>query len=563
MAQGTIRTWSERVFFLASTSLFGLDPLPLHIWASATQLVNLVLLSAVVLRVSGSRLAGFCAPIFWTLNAVMVVPLCWSSAYNQILCSFFLLLSFYCWIRYMETDRRKYLILQWAAFLLGFGALEVNIVYPALAACYALIRAPRYVRKTWPMFAVSAAFLALHFAVAPLAKGIYALHFDVDLARTLWTYWKLALGVGRTGSVMSLPVWFGPLGTALLSIALLGFALLCALRRKWLPLLFLAWFLIVLLPVLPLRDHISAYYLASPVAGLSAFMAFGFDAAWHRARSLGFTAVALTALFAVGNWPVIQNESNWRLDRGTQVRNLVLGVTAVSDANPDKTILLSGVNNLLFWGAVVDRPFRIFGAKRVFLAPGTDSVIERHPEVADVSMFVLARTVALRELREDRAVVYDASGSILRNVTRTFEARLAGAAVGKMPRYVEIGSPDSRSLLGPEWYEAEGSFRWMPKRATLTLGGPGFASDRLYLSVLCPKENLVQGRMRVFATKSGHLLGSATVETAGSAVEISFALPEILIGEEKITLSIEAERTSRKINDLRDLGLAVHSAEIR
>jgi hypothetical protein len=424
MAQGTVRTWSERVFFLASTSLFGLDPLPLRLWAFATQLANLVLLSAVVLRVSGSRLAGFCAPLFWTLNAVMIVPMCWSSAYNQILCSFFLLLGFYCWVRYVETEQRKYLLLQWVAFLLGFGALEVNIVYPALAACYALIRAPKLLRMVWPMFAVSAAYLALHFAIAPADTGAYALYFDAGMVRTLWNYWELALGIGRTGTLTLVPAWFGPLGTALLSIALLGFALFCAIRRNWLPLFFLAWFLIVLLPVLPLREHVSEYYLASPVVGLSAFMAIGLDAAWRHGRAFGLLAAVFAMIFVAGNWPIIHIESRWWLDRGTTVRNLVLGVAAVNEANPGKTILLTGVSSVLFWGAMVDNPFSLFGARSVYLAPGADAGIEKHPEVNDVSKFTLSSAAALQELKAGRAVVYDAGGSILRNVTRAFAARI-------------------------------------------------------------------------------------------------------------------------------------------
>ncbi len=563
MAQGTVRTWSERVFFLASTSLFGLDPLPLRLWAIGTQLANLVLLSAVVLRVSGSRLAGFSAPLFWTLNAVMVAPMCWSSAYNQILCSFFLLLGLYFWIRYIETEQHKYLMLQWAAFLLGFGALEVNIVYPALAACYALIRAPKHLRKVWPMFAVSAAYLALHFALAPLATGAYALHFDAGIVRTLWNYWELALGIGRTGTIVLVPAWFGPLGTALLSIAVLGFALFCAIRRNWLPLFFLAWFLIVLLPVLPLRDHVSEYYLASPVAGLSAFMAMGLAAAWHRSGTFGLVASVLALIFVAGNWPIIHIESRWWLDRGTKVQSLVLGVAAVSQVNPDKTILLTGVSDTLFWGAMVDNPFRVFGAQRVYLAPGADAAIEKHPEVNDVSKFAMAHAVALQELHGNRAVVYEAGKSTLRNVTRNFVARLAGESTGKAPRYVNIGSIDSTNLLGPEWHPLEENFRWMPKRATLTLGGPNSASDRLYLSVLCPKENLIQGRMSVFVTADGHSLGSTPVEVAGSGIEISFPLPRILLGKEKITLAIEAERTFRNPGDSRDLSLAVRSVAIR
>ena len=42
MAQGTIRPWSDRLFFMAGFRLFGLNPLPFRIVVFATQFVNMV-----------------------------------------------------------------------------------------------------------------------------------------------------------------------------------------------------------------------------------------------------------------------------------------------------------------------------------------------------------------------------------------------------------------------------------------------------------------------------------------------------------------------------------------
>src|SRR5437588_12646317 len=44
MAQGTIRPWSERGFFMLLRALFGLDGLPFRICVFATMAANLVLL---------------------------------------------------------------------------------------------------------------------------------------------------------------------------------------------------------------------------------------------------------------------------------------------------------------------------------------------------------------------------------------------------------------------------------------------------------------------------------------------------------------------------------------
>src|SRR6266700_676939 len=56
-AQGTIRTLSERLFFLSLTATFGLNPLPFRLVAFLTFGAALVLLQLVCTRLTGSRAA--------------------------------------------------------------------------------------------------------------------------------------------------------------------------------------------------------------------------------------------------------------------------------------------------------------------------------------------------------------------------------------------------------------------------------------------------------------------------------------------------------------------------
>ena len=190
LAQGTIRPWSERAFFLAGYGLFGLNPLPFHIAIFATQFANLALAAAVGARVTGSRAAGWLAAVLWSIHSAAVEPLGWVCVYNQVLSAFFLLAAFYALLRFLETGQRRYEWLQWAAFLLGFGAQEGNLVYPALAAAWALTAARPYLKRTAPMFAVSGAYVALHLLAAPFARsGGYAMHFTGAVFRTLARYW--------------------------------------------------------------------------------------------------------------------------------------------------------------------------------------------------------------------------------------------------------------------------------------------------------------------------------------------------------------------------------------
>ncbi|MBC8167006.1 MAG: glycosyltransferase family 39 protein, partial [Bryobacteraceae bacterium] len=167
LAQGTIRPWSERLFFFAGWHLFGLEATPLRVVVFVTQFANLVLLSAITRRLTGSSLAGLAAPILWLSNGTLYEPMAWTSTYNQVQCALFLLLALWFWILHIDTGAPKFLYWQWVVFVLGFGSLEINVVYPAIAALYALCFGRSYLPKTIPMFLVSAIYAAIHRFVAP------------------------------------------------------------------------------------------------------------------------------------------------------------------------------------------------------------------------------------------------------------------------------------------------------------------------------------------------------------------------------------------------------------
>src|SRR5581483_9793836 len=98
--QGTLRPWSDRVFFLLFQSLFGLDAFPYHACIFLTQFANLILLAFVVRHLTKRSSAGFVAPVFWAGNAVLVMTMAWACLYKDILCSFFLLLAFTFFLRH-------------------------------------------------------------------------------------------------------------------------------------------------------------------------------------------------------------------------------------------------------------------------------------------------------------------------------------------------------------------------------------------------------------------------------------------------------------------------------
>jgi hypothetical protein len=438
MAQGSLRPWSERGFFMALYTLFGLNALPFRICVFATQFANLTLIRTIVERVTGSAAAGVWAAVLWAANTALIVVMTWSSVYNQAMCGFFLLLAFYFLLRYIETGEARFNFLQWAAFLLGFGALELNVVYPALAALYTLLCARPYLRRTLPLFLPAIVFTIVHRALAPASDmGPYAMRFDFSILKTLWTYLVWAPGKNHYYDPSPWLRILWPWGTFLILMALGAFATAQTIRRNnKAALFFVAWFVILLLPVAPLGDHIEEYYLTLPTIGLAMLGGWGLARAWHSGTAWRILAIALLLVYLSplpANW--IETKKRYLFSR--RIEHVVRGVEEARRLHPGQTILLRDAGDELFWQALLDRPFALVGVPDVYLAPESESELTPHPELADFHAFVMPAAATLDRFAAGKIVVYSAAGEKLRNVTgiyaSTAVASLRQAAYSNPP----------------------------------------------------------------------------------------------------------------------------------
>jgi hypothetical protein len=567
-AQGTFRPLSERAFFMLGFSLFGLDALPFRIVIFATQFANLALVAAIGARLTGRRAAGFWAALFWTVNSSLIEPLGWACVYNQVMCAFFLLLAFYFLLRSVEAfaagDMRlakRYEILQWVAFLVGFGVQELNLVYPALAASYTFLCARPRFRRTLPMFAVSALYVLGHNRLAPIQNsGDYGFHFTGAVFRVLGKYWTWSVGPIFLRTPLHVPEWLMPAGVAIVSLGLLAFLARQLRARAWVAAFCLAWYLIALAPVLPLRDHMTEYYVYVPLIGLCWLGGWAFAQAWlsgARAKAVA-TTLALVYGFLVLPRAVYGSQSNYQLTQ--RVRDLVEGVARAHELHPGKTILLQGVDTDQFWNGINDRPFRAIGIENVYLAPGSDGRIDAHPDLGDITEFVLPADVAAKGVEQGGIVVYDVTGPQLRNITSIYASLAHGAGT---PERVDVSSPLTAYLLGPEWYPNDGNHRWMPKSASLRIGGPTARGQRLYLQGTCPPEQLRAGPILVTMTVDGSTLDPAAIHPQNDSFDLSIPLSDSAVGKKEIEVVVEVNRTFRAPGDNRDLGLAFGVFEVK
>jgi hypothetical protein len=509
-AHGNIRPLGENAYFLVLSSLFGVDALPFRIVAFVTQMASLVLLGSIAERLTESRVAGFWAQILWIANAGLAPAMCWTSIYNQILSGFFLLLAFWFLLRRNAPGH-------WAAFVLGLGALETNVVYPAIAAVYALLFAREYLKKILPMFPVSALFVFVHFRFAPPPQnGVYALHLG-GIFSTLWTYWTWALGPSR-------------LATALLSCAALGLLAWSVRARQWVPLFGVAWFVIVIAPYLPLSDHKMDYYLTVPVAGLALMGAWAIAYAWRAKWIWKTAAVACVAIYLATALPAAWALARWHHDRGVRVEDLVLGVADIHEAQPGKIILLDGIDSDLFWSGIMDLPFRAMQIPHVYLTPGSEAGIQAP---ADLTVkYILPQTLALRALQNTRAVVYRVDGPALRNVTAQYRAMAEASWKPETPRFINLGDTAFAEYAGAGWDECANGYRMLRRAGIVHIGGARGPDDRLYVGV--------------FRTTGFHLgvsldgvnLAPAVVLRSGELTELVARLPAAVVGKPEIEVTI-------------------------
>jgi hypothetical protein len=550
-AHGNMRPLGENAYWLGLSAIFGVESLPFHIVTFLTQAASLLLLGSIVRRMVAWQPAGLCAQILWLVNPGLAPAMGWSSIYNQVLSGFFFLLAFYFLLRHIETGRRKHEVAHWAAFVLGLGALEINVVYPALAALYVLFHARPYLKKILPMFAVSALAVVAHFYFAPPAhSGAYAPRVDSAIAATLWTYWRWVLGAppdavafGVAACVVALVVWGMRRGDST--------ALLAA-----------AWFVFPLLPYLVLPQHKMDYYLAVPSIGIAMLGACALGACgrggekselrsdWQaeacptkevraslgwtrrsliplgttRFRLAGRIATVLVILMYAGtsvhaSWTV----TRWQHARAEKVEDLVLGVEEVHQAAPGKIILLEGIDSALFQSGLADLPFRAMSIPGVYLAPGSEALIP--------AAYVLPQAIARRALAANGAVVYRFDGQMLHNVT----AHAGAPWTEEEPRFVNIGDPVFGDYVGAGWREAAGGYRRMDGAGTVRIAAPRKPGASLYIGVFETRDFLP--RVRVNGVELPVALGTRDNDLS----EFRATLPPEAVQWTHMEVTIESE----------------------
>ena len=441
------------MFFYFFHGWFGFDAFPYRVLVFATQIVNLWLLAAVTNRLTRNRLAGLSAASLWGVHHGLASSMTWTSAYNQVLCAFFLLLSFLLFLRFAESGRKRYYAAQWITFAFGLGSLETMVVYPLVLIVYALMADKRRRRHAAAMLPGSIVFASVRLSAAPLpSEGVYQTDFT-SLAAGFWHYTQRALAADE------------PAGLAVaMALGAVAFAAYQAWRGAVLGVFLPAWFAITLGPYLLLPDHRSDYYLVLPGMGITMLAGWAVSLAFGRGsrspfglslpaaaenkqsrtsddddrprRTATMSARAPLNVFRIGVALFIGSfvfASAVRADREVSyfqplslaVKQLLSDTSRVRAENPRKTILLTNVPEMVFNLSMAHDALRAVGVYEVYLTP--DHQISRWAHYAHpMDKYFLPASETLVALERQSAVVYDASGPRLVDITAQY-SKLAPA----------------------------------------------------------------------------------------------------------------------------------------
>lgn len=543
MAQGTVRFLSERAFFLVFSSIFGNDPVPMRAFVFALQVANIALLGRLTWRLSGSWAAAALVPSLWLLNPGVAASLAWLSTWNQLLVVFFLLGAL---VSFME--RRPWLC--WTSFLLGFGALEVNIVFPALLLVYVWLYERDRLREVWPFFAPALIFVGLHLFVIPKNKldPTYQLFLDADLPRRLSRYWKWGLGFWRYVAFFEVTVAWERVGSPVLTALGLG-AVGWGLRNLWLrrsagrlALFGLAWFVGLLLPVLPLKNHFSDYYLASASVGMAMILGVAVVEAWKWHRVAGFAASVSLAAMSFVSFEVHGATVGWYRSHSEATRRLVRGVVEARRLHPNDVILVDGVDNSLFWDGVMDDPFRTYLVFDVFLTPGSERRLVKSMGGEEFAPYIFPEQDTRFLLEQEAVQVYRAGEGPLRNVTRRYYSEQDGVLASGAPRFLNVAKPAYEGLLGAGWHPVNNRARWTEGRAEFRIGGPSKPGQSLWMTGYVAESVVAEGPQELTVTVNRQKLPPVRFVDGNAPFEVAVPLPEGVNGAPELKVEFEFSR---------------------
>lgn len=125
--------------FSSSFFLVGLNPFGYHISNIAYHLVTTLMVFLIVSSLVTNKRIAFMTAFLFALHPVHTDSVTYLSGRRDILCTLFYLSGFYFFLRYRRTNRFRFILCSFLAYLLSLGSKEMGVTLPAVFFCFDLI----------------------------------------------------------------------------------------------------------------------------------------------------------------------------------------------------------------------------------------------------------------------------------------------------------------------------------------------------------------------------------------------------------------------------------------
>jgi hypothetical protein len=141
------RPLSTQVYFFINSSLFGLNPLPVHFEGLIFHVINSFLVYRIVKSVWKNDSVAFLSALFYSVSANHFLSLYYISAFQQILRTFFLLFSILFYFKFSDYKKIEFLIYSLLCFLAALLSKETAVVIPFVILGLEMLKRKESVKK--------------------------------------------------------------------------------------------------------------------------------------------------------------------------------------------------------------------------------------------------------------------------------------------------------------------------------------------------------------------------------------------------------------------------------
>ena len=334
-------TWLSHMLDI---QIYGLNPAGHHSTSVILHTINVVLIFLLLLRMTGTAWKSASVAALFAIHPLHVESVAWVAERKDVLSAFFLILTIWAYVRYLDHPRIGRYLLLMLSFALGLMSKPMLVTLPfvlLLLDFWPLARLKfeegkgfknaliiwRLIREKIPLFGLSVASSAITFLAQLKGGSVIGLEtvpLKIRLENSFVSYvryifkliWPHDLAVYYPYLGYNLPLW-QVIGSGIL-ILLISFLVLIHYHDR--PYLSMGWFwyLGTLLPVIGwiqlAQQGIADRYTYIPFIGLFIILAWGLPDGLHRFRHRNLFLWAITGIsilfFSSQSWVQLNHWSN-------------------------------------------------------------------------------------------------------------------------------------------------------------------------------------------------------------------------------------------------------------